>query len=205
MPRRLPAWLASLTALLTLAGFIFQAQLGPYLPWLFHLEVLLLGGAALVAIGHLLLRSSRKIGKNPSQTIPSLVLLISFFTTLIAGLLLGLDDPEFLKWVSAVQRPLQSSLLGLTALLMLAAALKFYQRRGVNALTVSFGLSAIFFLLIGMNASALLADPRLDAVLLNLSQLPLIGTRGLLIGLALGGLIIALRVVIGVERPYDER
>jgi Na+/H+ antiporter NhaA len=88
---------------------------------------------------------------------------------------------------------------------MASAGLKLFQRKGIDALSVSFGLSAVFFLLLGMNISRLVINPQLDAALLTLSQIPLIGARGLIIGISLGALLLALRIVFGIERPFDER
>jgi len=37
-----------------------------------------------------------------------------------------------------------------------------------------------------------------------LEALPLVGMRGLLIGMGLGALLLGLRIVLGLERPYGE-
>lgn len=36
-----------------------------------------------------------------------------------------------------------------------------------------------------------------------IQRLPLAGLRGIVIGMALGGLIVGLRVLLAAERPYD--
>ena len=205
MRRNLPVVITFITALFVLAALFLQGQAGSFLPYLLDLAILLLAVSSLMALAYLLLRQLKKIRQHPGKSIPNLVMVLAFVVTLVAGLVFGVENPAYNRWVAAIQRPLQSSLLGLSALVMASAGLKFFQHRGVNTLSLSFGLSAVFFLLLGMNVSRLVINPQLDAALLTLSQIPLIGARGLVIGIALGALLLALRIVFGIERPFDER
>ena len=205
MRRALPVAITISTALFVLAALFLQGQIGSYLPYMLDLVILLMAVSALVALAYLVTRQVNKFRQNPTKSTPNIVLVLAFSITLVAGLVFGVQNPAYNRWVAAIQRPLQSSLLGLSALVMASAALKLFQRKGIDAFTVSFGLSAVFFLLLGMNISRLVINPQLDAALLTLSQLPLVGARGLLIGISLGALLVALRIVLGIERPFDER
>ena len=49
-----------------------------------------------------------------------------------------------------------------------------------------------------------LGNPTLDRVIEFIQRLPIAGGRGILIGMALGALVVGIRVLIGVERPYGE-
>ena len=169
------------------------------------LAILLMAISGLVALAYLLTRQVNKIMQNPAKSTPNMVPVLAFSITLVAGLVFVVQNPAYNRWVAAIQRPLQSSLLGLSALVMASAALKLFQRKGIDAFTVSFGLSAVFFLLLCMNISRFVINPQFDAALLTLSQLPLVGARGLLIGISLGALLVALRIVLGIERHFDER
>ncbi len=205
MRRALPIGVTILAALFVLAALFFKGAIGSYLPYVLDLAILLMAAGVLVAIAFLIIRQVNKIRLNPAKSAPSLVLVFAFAVTLGAGLVYGVENPVYNRWIAAIQRPLQASLLGLSALVMVSAALKLFQRKGIDALSVSFSLSAVFFLLLGMNISRLVINPQLDAALLTLSQVPLIGARGLLIGISLGALLLALRIVFGIERPFDER
>ena len=205
MRRVLPIGISIVTALFVLLALFLQGQLGSYLPYVLDLAILLMATSVLLAIAFLLIRHVNKIRQDPAKSAPNLVLLLAFALTLIAGLVFGVENPAYNRWIAAIQRPLQASLLGLSALVMASAALKLFQRKGFDALSVSFSLSAVFFLLLGMNISRLVINPQLDAALLTLSQIPMIGARGLLIGISLGALLLALRIVFGIERPFDER
>ena len=205
MRRALSIVVTICTAIFVLAALFLQGQIGSYLPFLLDLSILLMAISVLVALAYLVTRQINKIRKNPTKSIPNIIMVLAFGITLVVGLVFGVQNPAYNRWIAAIQKPLQSSLLGLSALVMASAALKLFQRKGIDAFTVSFGLSAVFFLLLGMNISRLVINPQLDAALLTISQLPLIGARGLLIGISLGALLVALRIVFGIERPFDER
>lgn len=205
MRRGILVAITAISAVFVLAALFLQGQIGSYLPYVLDLVILLLAVSVLVALAYLLIRQIRKIRQNPTKSAPNFVLVLAFLVTLVAGLVFGVDNPVYNRWVAAIQRPLQASLLGLSALVMASGALKLFQRKGLDALSISFSLSAVFFLLLGMNISRLVINPQLDAALMTLSQLPIIGARGLLIGISLGALLIALRIVLGIERPFDER
>jgi hypothetical protein len=106
--------------------------------------------------------------------------------------------------VAAVQLPLETSLLGLAALVMTAAALQVFRNRGWSLLTISFGASALVFLVISLGLLQALNIPLLTAILNYVQRLPMIGIRGLLIGVGIGALMMGLRVALGQERPWGE-
>ncbi|HPE67159.1 MAG TPA: hypothetical protein PK849_13345, partial [Synergistales bacterium] len=60
--------------------------------------------ALLVAIASLVLTHLRFIAAGKKGFLLSIVLVISFIATLTLGLLLGVDDPNFLKAVGAIIR-----------------------------------------------------------------------------------------------------
>jgi hypothetical protein len=205
MRRGLPIAITVITGLFALVALFLRGPIGSYLPYVLDLAILLMAAGVLLALTFLIIKQVNKIWQAPGKSVPSMVLVLAFAVTLVTGLVFGVENPVYNRWVGAIQSPLQASLLGLSALVMASAALKLFQRKGIDSLSVSFTLSAVFFLLLGMNISRLVINPQLDAVLLTLSQLPLIGTRGLLIGISLGALLVALRIIFGIERPFDER
>jgi hypothetical protein len=205
MRRGLPIAITVITGLFALVALFLRGPIGSYLPYVLDLAILLMAAGVLLALTFLIIKQVNKIWQVPGKSVPSMVLVLAFAVTLVTGLVFGVENPVYNRWVGAIQSPLQASLLGLSALVMASAALKLFQRKGIDSLSVSFTLSAVFFLLLGMNISRLVINPQLDAVLLTLSQLPLIGTRGLLIGISLGALLVALRIIFGIERPFDER
>ena len=199
MKRPLPMIVGILSGLVVLAAMFFVPQGGSVLGTVLNWVIIVAGVALLVAIASLVLTHLRFIAKGKKGFLLSLVLVISFLVTLVFGILRGVDDPVFLKWVGAVIRPIETALLGLVALVMMSAAMKIFRERGWSALTVSFGVSAIIFLILGLGFLQNLNLPALNEAIRFVEGLPMIGARGLLIGIGIGLLMMAFRVLIGIE------
>jgi hypothetical protein len=199
MKRPLPLIVGILSGLVVLAAMFFVPQGGSVLGTVLNWVIIVAGVALLVAIASLVLTHLRFIAKGKKGFLLSLVLVISFLVTLVFGILRGVDDPVFLKWVGAVIRPIETALLGLVALVMMSAAMKIFRERGWSALTVSFGVSAIIFLILGLGFLQNLNLPALNEAIRFVEGLPMIGARGLLIGIGIGLLMMAFRVLIGIE------
>lgn len=199
MKRPLPLIVGVLSGLVVLAAMFFAPQGGSILGTVLNWVIIVAGVALLVAIASLVLTHLRFIVKGKKGFLLSLVLVISFLVTLVFGLLRGVDNPVFLKWVGAVIRPIETALLGLVALVMMSAAMKIFRERGWSALTVSFGVSAIIFLILGLGFLQNLNFPALNEVITFMDGLPMIGARGLLIGIGIGLLMMAFRVLFGME------
>ena len=204
MKKAIPILIAGLSGLLVLAALIWQPQLAGWLEVVLNWAVIIASAAALVALATLLLAHTRKIIKVRHGFIYSLILIGAFLASFVGGMTAGVENPSYLCWIAAIQQPAEASLLGLAALVMAAAALRLFHQRGWSALTVSFGISALVFLVLGLSWLQALQIPQLDIVIGYLEALPLVGMRGLLIGMGLGALLLGLRIVLGLERPYGE-
>ncbi len=199
MKRPLPLIVGILSGLVVLAAMFLVPQGGGILGAVLNWVIIVAGVALLVAIASLVLTHLRFIARGKKGFLLSLVLMISFLATLVFGLLRGVDDPIFLKWVGAVVRPIETALLGLVALIMMSAAMKIFRERGWSALTVSFGVSAVIFLVLGLGFLQNLNFPALNEVIRFVEGLPMIGARGLLIGIGIGLLMMAFKVLFGME------
>lgn len=199
MKRPLPLIVGVLSGLIVLVAMFIAPVGGSILGVVLNWVIIVAGMALLVAVASLVLTHLRFIVAGKKGFLLSLVLVISFLATLVFGLLRGVDDPVFLKWVGAVVRPIETALLGLVALIMMSAAMKIFRERGWSALTVSFGVSAVIFLVLGLGFLQNLNFPALNEVIRFVEGLPMIGARGLLIGIGIGLLMMAFRVLFGME------
>lgn len=204
MKKLIPVIIAAVSGLVVLAALIWQPQLEGWLDVMLNWAVILASFAALVALATLLLAHTRKIIKVRHGFIYSLILVGAFLASFVGGMTAGVENPSYLRWIVAIEQPAEASLLGLAALVMAAAALRLFQQRGWSVLTVSFGISALVFLVLGLGWLQALQIPQLDIVIGYLEALPLVGMRGLLIGMGLGAMLLGLRIVLGLERPYGE-
>ena len=184
--------------LIVLLGFFVPIAL------LGNLRDVLLGWAAVVAgvaglIGIINLVSSHwnKVFKAEKRDGYSLVVLLAFFATLAAGLWLTPAHPDFQKVVTAIQVPVETSLLALLAFSLAYASLRLLQRRK-DLMSVVFVISAILFLFL---FSGVL--PLAGTIFGFLERLPLAGARGILLGVAAGSVMTGVRILLGADRPYS--
>ena len=195
-----PTIVTGIAGLIVLLSFIFPGEL--LLQWravLINIAVIVAGVALLLGFARLLNFHLRRVRQRRSGY--SLVALI---TAIVVSVVLVAD--RFLQvgataWVfSAIIAPIQSSLGALLAIFLGAAALRMARRRRTWG-TLWFLLSAIVVLLTQIPVSA-------DSLLLPVRQfvdaLSLGGLRGLLLGVALGTLAVALRVLLTIDRPQGE-
>lgn len=99
-------------------------------------------------------------------------------------------------------RPIEASLLGILAITLIYALTRLLRRR-FDLLSIIFLLSAFFFLL--ANAPMLWGGiPFVSDFLAPWIQDIFVtaGTRGLLLGIALGALLTGLRILLTIDRPY---
>ncbi len=199
MKRSLPLIVSALSGLVVLTALFYAPRNGNVLAVVLNWVIVVSAVALLVAIASLVLTHLRFIVNGKKGFLLSIVLVGSFLGTMILGILFGVDDPLFLGFVGAIIRPIETALLGLVALVMMSAAMKIFRDRGWSLLTVSFGVSAIIFLIFGLGILQNLNVPLLNQTIRFVEKLPMIGARGLLIGIGIGLLMMAFRVLFGME------
>ncbi len=204
MKRALPVIVAITTGVFILIALVLPVSLGGYLSIVLRWAIVVGAMTLLVAIAHLFLAQWRRLMRGNKGSLYSLVFVLVFLLSLAGGLVLGVDDGRYRLWVASIQKPLEVSLLGLLALVMTSAIVQFYRARGWSPLTLAFGISTLIFLVIGLGFLQALNILQLTAALRVFEQLPLIGARGLLLGVATGALLLGLRVLFGLQRPWGD-
>jgi type IV secretory pathway VirB2 component (pilin) len=201
-----PLFIAILFGLLTLLGLLFNNAVisNLILQWagLLAVVALLLGILNLYAV-----HGQRLVKK---QNIYSGVLLLSM--TLVFALALtdgsgrttgGVD--QLFQWIQA---PLEAALASLLAFFLLFAGFQLLKRQR-SWWSVLFLITAVLILLINIILTATFLPAELTAPVMLLRGIVndiivVSGVRGLLIGIALATTVLAIRVLIGMERPYNE-
>ena len=168
------------------------------------LGVILAGVATLVGVLNLIGVHWRKARSSTNRDFYSLFLILAFFITLIAGFVMGgPSNPGFQRVITGIQVPVETSLMAVLAFSLAYASVRLLQRRK-GLMSIVFAVSAVVFLIIG---SGFLPDsqniPVVGGLVSFLNQLPMAGSRGILFGIALGGLTTGLRIIIGADRPYS--
>jgi hypothetical protein len=145
----------------------------------------------------------KRVRQNHKRKRYSLVIIISFAVTLVAGIFLGPSNPGFQKLVTHVQVPIESSLMALLAITLVMASLKILQTHR-NWMGFVFFLCVVLFLVLNSGVLAFTDEiPVLRDLLSGFHHAPVAGARGILLGIALGSMTAGIRVLIGSDRPYN--
>ena len=193
-----PAIITGIAGWIVLLSFIFP-ELTALRVVLINIAVLVAGLALLLGFVRLLNLHLRRVRQRRSgYSLVALITALIVFVVLVADRFLNLGATP---WVfNAIIAPLQASLGALLAIFLGVAAMRMAQRSQTWG-TLWFLLSAIVVLLTQIPVSA-------DSILLPIRQffdaLAMGGMRGLLLGVALGTLAVALRVLLTIDRPQSE-
>lgn len=204
----LPVVIATVVGLLVLLGYLFPNRLMvSYRGQSVALHDLLVQWAVIVAAFALLLGlfsilrvHGGRIARMRRGWFHSLVLVVTAVASIVPGLLGPEATASRLIWRYVIG-PLGAALAALIVFTLTLAAFRLLRTR--------FSLWAVLFL--GVVIIALLGSVPLAGlgwladVRAWIMQVPgMAGTRGLLLGVALGTVVIGLRVLLGSERPHSE-
>lgn len=133
----------------------------------------------------------------------SVILILSFAISLVVFLIFG-PTGFWSMWIfNSIQVPAESSLMALLAVVLAYAGARLFYRR-INLFSLVFLLTALVVLL-GMATIPFINAPLLSEVRIWITQVPAVaGSRGILLGVALGTIATGLRILIGSDRPYGE-
>jgi hypothetical protein len=194
-----------IVGLVVLAGFFFQDQLGPTLTLLYQWGLILVAVGGLIGMGYLAAMHIRNIIQQKKGWVYSVVLLVAFAVALIAGFVLTPQNAFYQDLILNIQIPVETSLLAILAVTLLFASLKLIRTRGWTPLSISFMVSAFFALILNLGLIRTQAGTLGEQILGFFRRLPLVGARGVLIGMALGGLVMGLRYLLSINDPGGER
>ena len=97
----------------------------------------------------------------------------------------------------------ESSLLAVLSLTLAYASYRFFQKKQ-DFLSIIFGVSTILFLLIFSGIlSAGENSPLLENIVSGINSLPIAGSAGILIGIAIGAIVTSLRALFGFIHPFN--
>jgi hypothetical protein len=166
-------------------------------------SVILASVALLVGVANLFTVHWRRVANAQQGGFYSVILLLAFAVSLAVFLIFGPTGFWSLWIFNSIQVPAESSLMALLAVVLAYAGVRLLNRR-INLFSVVFLLTALAVLL-GMATIPFINAPLLGEVRAWISRVPAVaGSRGILLGVALGTIATGLRILIGSDRPYGE-
>ncbi|MFH1085085.1 MAG: hypothetical protein V1772_04925 [Chloroflexota bacterium] len=162
--------------------------------------VVMLGAfALLLGVLNLLATHARRVASDDKGRGASLLLIVALLGTTVVGV--GWPNSVGLRWIfSHIYHPLQSTMAALLAFFLMSAAYRTFRLRN-GAAWILMGSSLILILTQLPFAGALSAY--LPMVRDWLMAVPVTAAmRGIILGIALGTIATALRVLLAIDRPY---
>jgi hypothetical protein len=201
--RYFTAAFAIAAGIIVLLGYFFPVQLESLRFLLIDWAIIIAGIAVLVGIFNLIAVQTEKIRTRQKGGVYGVILIVSLFITFVLGLIFGPQHPYMRLTMDAIIVPVEASLMAVLAVTLIYASIRLLRRR-VDVMSVVFLVVALVFLIVTMPTpfGPLLGERGNQAVVDFLGTFSHGGTRGLLIGIALGTLLTGLRVLFGIDRPY---
>jgi hypothetical protein len=196
------AVIAAISGLIVLLGYFVE------LPLLANLRTLVLEWAMILAavalvIGVLNLSwvHWRKIRDHQPNNGYSIVLLISLAATIAVIITAGSGGSSTLWIYENILLPVETSLMAILAVVLLFALGRMFYYRA-NLFTVVFA-STVLLIMVSTYFATGFVIPGLNELRGWILQVwAVAGTRGILLGVALGTIATGLRVLMGADRPY---
>jgi len=212
----IPWFLASTVGLLVLIHFFVSWQgVDPLFEGLVEWATIIAAFAILLGLVNVTRTHGFRIAKLERDWPYSLVLLLSALAVLVVGLLprpngysdgapLGPGDPRVQLIFHYVIEPLATTFFSLLAFFLAMAVFRSLRLRNLEVTLLT--ISAVVVLLgqvpVWSELSFLAPIEQLQEWLLRVPAMA--GIRAILIGAAVGAVATALRVILGLERPYAE-
>ena len=163
--------------------------------------VILAAVAILVGVLNLLGVHWHKIRTRQKGSAYSILLIVSLFASAVLGIFLGTNNQILEFFLEAIIIPAEAALMALLAVTLVYASARLLRRR-VDLMTFIFLGVAVVILLVSAPLP-IGKIPGADTVKWFITRFFVVGgSRGVLIGVALGALTTGLRVLFGIDRPY---
>ncbi|MBE7533974.1 MAG: hypothetical protein HND44_18890 [Chloroflexi bacterium] len=140
----------------------------------------------------------------------SLVLILSMAAVLTIAVLdrMGITENGMTHYFDWVQAPLEAALASLLAFFLLFAGFQLMKRQR-TVWSILFLVTAVLVLTADVLLVTSWAPPLLSVWVFRIQDviqnvIVIAGVRGLLIGVALGSILLSVRMLIGLERPYNK-
>lgn len=188
--------------ILVLLGYFFQGVENirvELLSW----AIILAAFAVLVGLANLFIVHVNKIRHKEKGSVYSLLLIIALLGTFFTAVYLKPEHPTVVAIFTAVQLPVEASLMALLAVTLTYASFRLLRRR-LNLFSVIFLVTALLILISTAPLPFIGAIPGLGENMRPFvaQVLASSGARGILIGVALGTLVTGLRILFGADRPF---
>ena len=169
---------------------------------IFHWAELLFAVLLFVSIIHFILSCIRSPMDGIASSVNHILAFASFLGVLVLGFLDGFESPQLLQTVLTVQTAVETSLAALISIGLIFALYRLPLHR-ITPMKGAFLAGMIVFLVIYSGILNYFTENSVVSVIIQLLKaIPLGVIYGLLIGLAIGGLVMGIGFIFFGKNPY---
>ena len=173
--------------------------------------IVVMSFSLLLGVGSILLVNVQKIRRAHPDRPYSVVLLIALFVMMISGIVFGVRPVEsriesvnwntlFDYFFQMIMVPMNSTMFSLLAFFVASADYRAFRARTFEATLL---LLAAFIVMLGqVPVGNIWVIPQIKDFIMEV--LNTAGQRAIMIGAALGLVAVSLRILLGIERPYEQ-
>ena len=202
MKRQIPLLITFITGIIMIIAFFIPKGFFSHIESVFFDWAMIIGGFTLVlGLFSLLLRNVMKIKRKSYDWYYSVVLIIGLFATLIIGVITGISAGSPTQYIFVYfLTPLGASMFSLLAFFIASAAYRAFRAKSAQATLLL--IAAVIVMLGQVPLGTLIWSkfPNLAAWVMSYPNMS--AQRGILLGAALGGISMSLRILFGLERSY---
>lgn len=206
MNRIIAVIIAFVAGLLPIIGFFVPAKIirENIVGYLDKSLIIVSAFALILGIESVIKVNLLKITRREKGWFNSVIYLLALFSMAILGITMGIGEradgsiTPFSWMFRAMVDPMTSTMFSLLAFFIASAAFRAFRARTVEATLL---LAAAVIVMLGrIDVGTFIGLPQLTEWIMNTPNMA--AQRGIIIGAALGAASMALRVIVGIERPY---
>jgi hypothetical protein len=173
-----------------------------YYEWMNVWAIIIAGMTLILAVGSMTRMHSQRIRRQESGWFYSAITLAALYASSVVGVIWTTEQTKSpAKWVfDFVNVPLDGTMFALLAFFIASAAYRAFRARNVEATLM---LATAIVVMLGRVTVGAFISPYIPSFANWLFFQPnLAAQRGLMIGIALGATVTAIKIIFGIERPY---
>ncbi len=208
MRREIPLAITFLTALIIIISFFIpHAPFGSMQDVSLKWYAIIAGFTMLLGVDSLIHMHYVKIKRKKEGWGYSLVLIIGFTLLVLSGTIAGIRfgsafnlKSSFIYLYNYMILPLQSTMFALLSFFIASAAYRAFRARNLDATLLLITAVLVMLGRVPIGYQMWHSFPAVAEWIMAIPQMA--AKRGIIIGIALGGIAVSLRIMLGIERSY---
>jgi hypothetical protein len=202
MRRELPLAICFIMGIIMAVQFFIPHR---YSQWLFDNMlkwlIIVLTFAMILGIGNLVKLHIQKVQRRRRDWLYSIVALVGISASLVTGFGWGIGaDSPFMVLYNYVQIPMQATMFSLLAFYIASAAFRTFRARTLEATLLL--IAAVIVMLGRVPLEGIVGQWLPDLAEWILDYPNMAAKRGIMIGIGLGAISTALKIILGIERSW---